>query len=186
MTHFFAKRRGWILGLAVLAVGLMVSPRGAPPRNTSPIEAHASWALASVNIGQMAHVATAVAVVEVTQVADVVHQGGLVFTDFSVRTLHVVKGPLPSVFIIHQTGGPGFIVTDDPLLQVGAHYVVFLHQYAAGHYFILAGPEGRFIVSSSNRVYSLNQRYPTVTVPNAFVVRGESLGRFLTDVGQHS
>jgi hypothetical protein len=86
----------------------------------------------------------------------------LPFTDFQFHVDKILSAPKGVIsgntIIIHQTGGPMtvnvqgtatkvlFQVGDDPLMHAGDHLVLFLHQYAPNHYFVVGGPTGRFTV----------------------------------------
>jgi hypothetical protein len=62
----------------------------------------------------------------------------------------------PETLTIHQTGGivdgEQFQIDDDPLFKVGEKYVLFLHEYATGHYMVVGGPTGRFAVGDSGAI----------------------------------
>lgn len=51
---------------------------------------------------------------------------------------------------IHQSGGLQgntlHQVCGDPLFQVGEEAILFLHQFSPGHYMVIGGPSGRFVV----------------------------------------
>ncbi|HKS70959.1 MAG TPA: hypothetical protein VJQ45_11085 [Ktedonobacterales bacterium] len=84
------------------------------------------------------------------------------FTDFIFQVAHTLSDPnhllTGGPIVIHQSGGPVTMnikgtmttvhmeITDDPLMHVGDHLFLFLHQYAPGHYFVVGGPSGRFAV----------------------------------------
>lgn len=50
-------------------------------------------------------------------------------------------------------------VFDDPLLEVGARYLLFLRRVSTGQYAVKAGPVGRLVVEGG-QVFSLSVRYP--------------------------
>ncbi|HWG25902.1 hypothetical protein [Actinospica sp.] len=62
----------------------------------------------------------------------------------------------PVTLSIHQTGGAVngevYQFDDDPLFKVGERYVLFLREYAPGHYMVAGGPTGRFSVSGSGAI----------------------------------
>ncbi len=51
-----------------------------------------------------------------------------------------------SSLTIHQGGSEGCQVSDDPLFQIGDEAILFLHQFSPGHYYVIGGPSGRFVV----------------------------------------
>ena len=56
----------------------------------------------------------------------------------------------------HQTGAQGKQeITDDPVFIVEDKYILFLHEYEDGKYFVERGPQGRFMVVNE-KVYSMN------------------------------
>lgn len=61
---------------------------------------------------------------------------------------------------VHQTGGvvngQTFVVRDDPRFQMKEKDILFLHQYAAGKYFVLGGPSGRFQIGTDGLVRPVN------------------------------
>jgi hypothetical protein len=87
---------------------------------------------------------------------------GIPSTDFNFTVSSTVSDPrhllTTSPIIIHQTGGTitqqvngnvvqqTFEVGDDPLMQAGDHFFLFLHNYAPNRYFVVGGPSGRFVV----------------------------------------
>ena len=90
--------------------------------------------------------------------------GAVYFTDFSFRIESVLHGAASqSAIVIHQTGGVvgGRTVEfmDDPLMQTGDQYVLFLREARPGLYYVLGGPQGRFVVLDE-RVSSLSDIYP--------------------------
>jgi len=92
----------------------------------------------------------------------------LISTYFRIKPLEVIKGDLGvEGILVHQTGGSGSSgarteVFDDPLFEPGATYLLFLHHYQApDKYFVLGGPQGRFVVDRNlpPRVFSLSRLY---------------------------
>lgn len=86
------------------------------------------------------------------------------FTDFQLAVEQTLKGSAESsTIIVHQTGGRDgatiLEVQDDPLLEVGARYLLFLRRVSPGRYAVKAGPVGRLLVEGGE-VVSLSARYP--------------------------
>jgi hypothetical protein len=112
--------------------------------------------------------------------------GAVYFTDFSFQIESVLYGAASqSAIVIHQTGGivGGGTVEfmDDPLMQPGDQYVLFLREARPGLYYVLGGPQGRFVVHDE-RVSSLSDIY---SERNIFDLRIKDmpLGAFVEQVG---
>jgi len=89
--------------------------------------------------------------------------GSIYFTDFSFQIESVLHGAASqSAIVIHQTGGivggRTVEVMEDPLMEVGDRYVLFLKQGTSELYYVLGGPQGRFVVHDE-RVSSLSAVY---------------------------
>ncbi|MBX6351138.1 MAG: hypothetical protein IRZ11_06475 [Clostridia bacterium] len=122
----------------------------------------ASWPKSYESVAEMATDASAVVVGTVTAIdAQTVADGGIPFTDFAFSVTQVLVGPpLPRTITLHQTGGVrngGAVeLPDDPLMRVGTRYVLFLYEFAPGRFYVLGGPQGRFVLDDEDRVWSLN------------------------------
>lgn len=81
---------------------------------------------------------------------------GVEYTDFSFNVSKTLYGSASESITIHQTGGPDFQVSDDPLFKVGDSYILFLHQYSPGKYFVVGGPDSRFQVQNG-KIMSFNE-----------------------------
>jgi hypothetical protein len=87
----------------------------------------------------------------------------LAFTDFEFSIERTLKGKEAGNITIHQTGASGeFEIRDDPLFLEGEKYVLFLHKYEEGRYFVTGGPQGRFKILG-DKVYSMNYFLPPNT-----------------------
>lgn len=90
-------------------------------------------------------------------------ESSLSFSDYEFEVASILKGNVvQDTIMIHQTGGTtdGFTVEvrDDPLLEVGARYILFLR--SDGELFVtLGGPAGRLVVENG-LVKSLSEAYP--------------------------
>jgi hypothetical protein len=90
--------------------------------------------------------------------------GSVYFTDFSFQIESVLHGAASQpAIVIHQTGGivggKTVEIMDDPLMQTGDRYVLFLREARPDLYFVLGGPQGRFVVrdglvSSLSAIYA--------------------------------
>ena len=134
-----------------------------------------SWATGYKGIEQLSAEADLIAVGTVERVIGVtgdvigeVRWGPIMlyFTDFAFSVERALKGPQDvGEVLIHQTGAAGKMeVPDDPLLEPGDKYVVFLHEYETGKYLILGGPQGRFQIIE-NEVFSMNNILPGIGSP---------------------
>ena len=106
----------------------------------------------------------------------------LTFTDFNFRIEQTLHGEgREEMVIVHQTGGTSGGVTteikDDPLLQIGERYILFVTQAPSGKYFVAGGPTGRFVVRG-DRVSSLSLIYPGRGI-NDMRVNNEPLADFI-------
>lgn len=164
---------------ALFAVALF---RLMPAVRPAGVSVDASWAQGYVSLKAMAAQSSAVTEVQVvTAVDSTVDSAGIPYTDFEVKILRVIRGRLPATVIVHQTGSAHFMVSDDPLLQVGATYILFVHQYQPGHVFVLGGPEGRYVVLQQ-AVYSLNHVTPRVGIPKRLDAFEVPLATFVREI----
>jgi len=85
-------------------------------------------------------------------------------TDFAFWIEQILKGKEAKEIILHQTGAAGKEeISDDPLFKLGEKYILFLHEYEAGKYFVLGGPQGRFKIID-DKVFSMNRVLPDKVV----------------------
>jgi hypothetical protein len=108
----------------------------------------------------------------------------LAFTDFEFKIERTLKGKEAGMIILHQTGAEGdFEIHDDPLFKIGEKYVLFLHKYEEGKYFVTGGPQGRFKVIG-DKVYSMNYALPPENyVPSVGLdTNAIDLGTFVDEV----
>ncbi len=108
----------------------------------------------------------------------------LYFTDYAFSVERVLKGPQDiREVVIHQTGAAGKEeIRDDPLLERGDGYVLFLHEYDTGKYYILGGPQGRFQIIE-NKVFSMNNIFPVnISLHPGLDVKGVEKANFLESV----
>lgn len=148
----------------------------------------ASWAEGYASIGQMARDSDLVAIGVVAgtdaSTVDTKRAGAvtatLVFTDFRFEVEEALKGSAgTSSILIHQTGGRNGAqiveIHDDPLLEVGARYLLFLRNVAPGKYAIKAGPVGRMLVEG-DQIRSLSARYPDRGIDD-FGIQGQTIAQ---------
>ena len=137
--------------------------RAAAPQQTNPI--FVDYFQSYANLGDMAKASDAVVLARTGPSHNSV-EGNTPFTDFTMTVLASEKGSLGTgdSFVLHQTGGYNATgqlaeVTDDPLLEIGTDYLLFLqHDPSSGVYFVVDGPEGRLVVHDSE-VISLSSVY---------------------------
>jgi hypothetical protein len=111
--------------------------------------------------------------------------GSIHSTDFAFEIESVLHGAAAqSVVVIRQTGGVvgGRTVEfmDDPLMQTGDRYVLFLKEGTSGLYHVLGGPQGRFVVRDE-RVSSLGNVYTDRVIFDPYI-RDVSLEDFLEQI----
>jgi len=135
-----------------------------------PTLVEASWAKYYASIEDLSAeadlivVGTVKGVVEVTSNVLAMARWGPVIhyvTDFAFSVEQVLKGVQDvREVMIHQYGAAGEQeVRDDPLLKQGDKYVLFLHEYETGKYYILGGPQGRFQIINA-KVFSMDNILP--------------------------
>ena len=108
----------------------------------------------------------------------------LAFTDFEFKIERTLKGKEAVLIILHQTGAEGdFEIQDDPLFKIGEKYILFLHKYEEGKYFVTGGPQGRFKIIV-DKVYSMNYILPPESyVPSVGLdTNAIDLGTFVDEV----
>lgn len=172
----------WMLtgAWAVIATGALggcrdtatVRQTGDAGRDEVVVSGQASWPTYYGSIAALTADAPLVVVGAVTGVANAtaVEQSAgavtasLIFTDVTVRIDRVLRGTAPGATVqVRQTGGTAngtrLEVADDPLLQVGDQYVLFLRPGGADTYAVVGGPQGRLVLRNG-RVSSLSTVYP--------------------------
>jgi len=109
-----------------------------------------------------------------------------IWTDYTVRGDKVIKGKVdePNI-ILHQTGGKigseTQYIRDDPLIEEGTTMLLFLKQYEPNKYYILGGPQGRFVVEQG-KVYSIGELYaPASATTIRLHTKGIALENFLSN-----
>jgi len=117
----------------------------------------ASWAITYNDLKSLKQAADLGVIGAITKASAVTtDQSKHVFTDFvfTVKTTLLDPGRRLSgaSIIVHQTGGVVgstlYQMEDDPLFEIGEQAVLFLHEYSPGHYFVVGGPSGRFVVQN--------------------------------------
>lgn len=117
----------------------------------------ASWAITYNDLKSLKQAADLGVVGTITRASAVAtDQSDLVFTDFVFTIKTALSDPgrrlTGASIIVHQTGGivgsTLYQMEDDPLFEIGEQAVLFLHEYSPGHYFVVGGPTGRFVVQN--------------------------------------
>jgi len=124
----------------------------------------ASWAEYYHSVADLKSHSDLAVEAKITKVLDqTTTDGNIPYTDFQITVESVLYDPAhriqaastaqPATLSLHQTGGTlngqKLMIEDDPLFTTGEQYVLFLREYAAGHYMVVGGPTGRFTVSSA-------------------------------------
>lgn len=128
------------------------------------VKMDASWPRLYQNLSDLKHASDVVVEGSITGIKQQTVDQKIPYSDFNFQINQVIIDPGKLIngnnIIIHQTGGPETLtingkstqiemeISDDPLMQVGDHLILFLHQYAAGYYFIIGGPTGRFLIQN--------------------------------------
>jgi hypothetical protein len=124
----------------------------------------ASWALGYDTIPDLAKASDLVVVGTVGN-HDQFAADKLLFTDFTVNVVSVVKGDVGPSIVVMQTGGidsQGRLheIDDDPMFADGATYLLFLRKDPnSAKYYVAGGPDGRFLVEAG-QIRSLSAVYP--------------------------
>lgn len=158
MTLASGMRKGFVL-VALVGVAAVIGACGAGPHPEAPVhhQVSTSWANALPSVSEMAQEADAVVIGRVVGIAgsgtDPTSVKPIPYTEFTFAVTQWLKNSGPSSITLKQTGGTDasgdvWTVDGDPLLQVGEQDVLFLQQFAAGEYFIVGGPTGRYNVSN--------------------------------------
>lgn len=165
---FLSLRLPIIVGI-VLGVLLFVSACGTSNQSISTtkpqaqamqnVSMDASWPRLYHDLKSLKQDADLVVSGTFTGVAATVHPTkGPVETDYIFTVKKVLSTPRSSAnvssIIVRQTGGVAnnvqYQIADDPLFTVGEQGVLFLHEFAPGHYFVIGGPTGRFQIVQGN------------------------------------
>lgn len=85
----------------------------------------------------------------------------LLLTNYTFKIEQVIKGDLDRDLItIKMTGGTlngrTVVFRGDPLMKKGDTVILFLRKYTPDNYYILGGPQGRFVIQKG-KVYSLGE-----------------------------
>jgi hypothetical protein len=174
------KKRRVIIGGAVLLLLVVAGSavifslnRDHYRGNTNADGTHYSGASWAESYGNLEELSTAADLIAVGQVKGVLRVTGNVlgqatwgpisryYTEFAFSVHRVLKGHgSEEEILIHQTGAEGKSeISDDPLLETGDKYIVFLREYEPGKYCILGGPQGRFQIING-QVFSMNHVSP--------------------------
>jgi hypothetical protein len=77
----------------------------------------------------------------------------------SINSIHYGKFD-EKVIQVHQTGGHRedvlIMFIEDPLMAIDDEYVLFLHKYTSDEYYVVGGPQGRFVINDE-LIYSLGE-----------------------------
>jgi hypothetical protein len=159
-----------LIGLSVLFIACgsatTRSVSQTSPTAGLPVTTHlsVSWAVEYRDLGDLKKASDLVVIGSISGIAASTINRGIPFTDFGVAKISVIydsksRGAVTSL-ILHQTGGTvnGQLlqVDDDPLFQVGDDVILFLHEFSPGHFYVVGGPTGRFVVNNDGTVHPIN------------------------------
>lgn len=108
----------------------------------------ASWSYNYADIKEITKASDLIALVRVNKLISEIEEYGLPFSTFEVEVIEPVYGcELGDNISIYMTGGHDenrkLEIEDDPLLESGQEFLVFLQHNQDGTYTILGGPQGR-------------------------------------------
>jgi hypothetical protein len=145
-----------IMGIALVLTGCTQGGQGTPPpTSNSQTFVDVSWAKGYHDLKSLKQDSDIAVVGVITGIASVTQDNaGVPDTDFTFAVRQVFwnpqKRPVGFTILLHQTGGvingQRIEASDDPLFQQGEQAVLFLHEYSPGHYFVIGGPSGRFLI----------------------------------------
>lgn len=179
------KRTISILLCSFLAIALCVF-FSACANKTDDVEVTltASWEHAYSGFEELYDSADAVAMIKVIsheQKEEIEGSTSLLMTYYDVEVNDIIKGTIPKRIVIPMTGGVSngktIQISDDPLMQDGESYIVFVDLNPRGTYTVLGGPQGRYIVEGG-KVYSLDKRYEAVQPAKGLLVDGTEYDTF--------
>jgi len=89
----------------------------------------------------------------------------LLLTNYTIKIEEIIKGYEDSEIInVRMTGGrlDGKVISvrGCPLMKKGETVILFLKRFAKDNYYVIGGPQGRFIIKGG-KVYSLGEIYPS-------------------------
>jgi hypothetical protein len=175
-----------LLAAAGLLLGAVACASGPsrPAQQVTMIDA--SWGEHFSDLASLKGASDVAIVGTVTGVAGHTVRNAVPFTDFNVQVVRRLHDPQSRVassatIVVHQTGGQMasnrvLEVRDDVLFRTGETMVLFLREYAPGHFRVLGGPTGRFDVSQGT---VSSTHHGTVRVPAS-----HSVDQFASDVAK--
>jgi len=163
-------RKNLLTVVAATAAALALTScaqEGAGPTTAAEDEttyASVSWAENPTTLDELTDLAEVVAVVTISGVAgtgNIEETSGapLPYTDFSADVQEVLTGDVAGETITirqHGDASQDVVFVDDPLMQVGDEYVLFLTEHSPGEYRINGGPTGRMIVTADGQIVALD------------------------------
>lgn len=163
-TRSTNSRRAARSGAAALALIVLAGCQASSGLTSSPVASpiilNASWAKSYASASELALDADSIVL---GTVAGIEYQGPdpndtsgsrfpIALTRFSLTVKAVIAGKPGAVIIVDQTGGivngQQETLEGDPLLTVGATYVLYLQRTADGSYYTVGGPQGTLVASA--------------------------------------
>ncbi len=191
-------------GIAILTAGYFLAPGSDEGASDAAASAttpgvidgpapvmFASWAEGYSNIPDMSKASAAVVTGKVVGHTQEVRQksgGPALYSDFDFLVSRSFKGEAGTGkhITVHQTGGvhsdgSAEEFRDDPLLESGVDYLLFLkYDPLTDHYFVAGGPMGRFVVKDG-AIIPLSEIYPDRPIFD-IAVSGRSLAEVAAQV----
>ena len=114
--------------------------------------------------------------------------GYLITTDYTIKVEQAIKGGKKGQVQVHQTGGKlgdeYLRKPDEPEMKIGDRAVLFLHEFSDGSYYIVGGPQGKYLVID-NHVFNsaeLSQYRDVRRLGENLKTRGIELDDFLNQL----
>jgi hypothetical protein len=136
-----------------------------PPIEADIVRGTASWAIGYGSLEQLVAGSDLVATGTIIGARPFRSDAGIQ-TAYTFQTDFVAKGSSSEsrAITVTQTGGvidgKGEEIEDDPLMRTGDRLLLFLIAAPDGSYYVAGGPQGRLVISATNRVRTLRDEYP--------------------------
>lgn len=125
--------------------------------NKEPLYLTASYSYNYASVDELCNASDLVAVIQITDTMDTSETiDHIPMSDYQAAVLSAAKEDFNGQDIsIKMTGGLSksgrrMEIADDPLMEIGDQYLVFLKENQDGSYRILGGPAGRFVYNEKN------------------------------------
>ncbi|MCX5995918.1 MAG: hypothetical protein NTV59_07995 [Chloroflexi bacterium] len=142
------------------------------------------WAEWYDDFEEITATADLVVVGNIDRVVAEMSEGGTPGTEFSFDVDSVLKGEQVTQIVICQLGAAGELEAyDDPLFSSGERYILFLREGEPGKYYVLGGPQGRFMIVG-NLVFSMDNVLLDRVYVGALEVNGLPKEAFIDSISE--